>query len=63
MPLAADHEMVVDRDAERFGGLANLLVISMSSRDGLGSPLGWLWSKTDRPMTLIVFDFSVRTKS
>ena len=24
VPLAADHEMVVDRDAERFGGLSDL---------------------------------------
>jgi hypothetical protein len=24
VPLAADHEMVVDRDPERFGGLSDL---------------------------------------
>ena len=24
VPLAADHEMIMDRDAERFGGLADL---------------------------------------
>jgi len=44
MTLAADHEVVVDGNAQRFGRrLAR--VISMSSRDGLGSPEGWLCTR------------------
>jgi hypothetical protein len=40
MAFTADHEVIVDRDAP--AALVISLVISMSSREGLGSPEGWL---------------------
>jgi hypothetical protein len=43
MALAADHEVVVDENAERSASVLISRVISMSSRDDLGSPEGWLW--------------------
>ena len=45
MAGAADHQVIVDGDAERGAGLRDLLVSSMSARDGLGSPDGWLCTR------------------
>ena len=48
VPIAADHEVAVDRDAERLGGVLDLLLISMSSHDCLGSSEGWLCTSIAR---------------
>ena len=45
MAVAADDDVVVDGDAERLGDVDDRLVISMSARDGVGSPEGWLWTR------------------
>jgi hypothetical protein len=40
MALSADHQMVVDGNAERLAAALISRVMSMSFRDGLGSPEG-----------------------
>jgi hypothetical protein len=40
MALSADHQMVVDGNAKRLAAALISRVMSMSSRDGLGSPEG-----------------------
>jgi hypothetical protein len=42
MALAADHQVIVDGNAQRLGRRLISRVISMSSRDGLRLPDGWL---------------------
>ncbi|WP_435373016.1 hypothetical protein [Brevundimonas diminuta] len=38
--LPADHDMIMDLDVENPGGLDDPRVISMSAREGVGSPEG-----------------------
>ncbi len=40
MALLADDDVVVDQDSERLGRGHDLAGISMSARDGVGSPEG-----------------------
>ena len=47
MALLADNDVVVHHDAESFLAADTIcLVISISARDGVGSPEGWLCTST-----------------
>ncbi len=47
MAVAADDDVVVHGDAERLGDVDDGLASSaISARDGVGSPEGWLCTRT-----------------
>ena len=46
MALLADNDVVVHHDAETLADDTICLVISISARDGVGSPEGWLCTST-----------------